>query len=200
MSFWRAPRLWPGGTAYILGGGPSLAAVDVARLQGQHVIAINNAAIDLAPWAEVMWWTDRQWLEWNLGDIPKHAGSLKVARIAPDGKVPFAVHVVRHERHKPLSRDPSAVAGYCGGGGCINLAYHFGAARIVLFGFDMRPVGHWHDRHLKPTRDHMYAERYIPALRRMAPELTAEGVEVLNASPGSALDCWPIVEPSEVLP
>lgn len=199
MAVWRAPRLWPGGTAYILGGGPGLALVEPERLRGRHLIAINNAAVDFAPWADVAYWADRRWLEWNLAGLARHSGAYKVTRAAPSEPPPFTVHRLRHDRLSALSRDPAAVAGYCGGGNGVNLAYLMGAARIVLFGFDMRPLGHWHGGHPVESKPTNYAERYIPALRRMAAELARDGVEVINATPGSALDCWPIVHPDEVL-
>jgi hypothetical protein len=75
----------------------------------------------------------------------------------------------------------------------INLAYHLGAARVVLVGYDMRPDAkgrhHWFGSHPYPTLDPPY-----PALLEyfgtIAGPLAARGVEVLNATPDSALSCF----------
>jgi len=59
---WRVPRLWPGGECFILGGGPSLKDVDMSRLKGHRVIAVNNA-FKLADWIDVMFFGDPRWLK-----------------------------------------------------------------------------------------------------------------------------------------
>jgi hypothetical protein len=97
-----------------------------------------------------------------------------------------------------MSLDPRRVAGPDSGSNAINLAFLFGARRIVLFGFEMRP-GNWHDRHRRVTPPQRYAEKFIPALEAMAVALKREDVEVINATPGSALTCFPIVAPDEIL-
>ena len=54
---WTAPRIWDGGECFILGGGPSLAAVDVGQLRGRRVIAVNQA-YKLGDWIDVLFFGD----------------------------------------------------------------------------------------------------------------------------------------------
>ena len=200
------PRVWEGETAFLLGGGSSLAKFDASLLEGRRVIGINEAGLSLAPWCEVLYWADGRWLEWNVDRLGLHTGRWKVSRQNPQqrtkdcdretaGKVEdaiarFGILHLPHEKKAALSDDPGRTAGACTGGSAINLAYLLGARRIVLLGYDMRP-GHFHDRHRRPSKPESYVGRFIPTIRRMAPSLAARGVEVLNCTPGSALDCFP---------
>ena len=59
MSWWSAPRLWRGETAFILAGGPS-ARPQVHLLEGQKVIAINSAW-KTWPKSDVLYFADGRW-------------------------------------------------------------------------------------------------------------------------------------------
>lgn len=196
---WSVPEAeWAGETAFVLGGGPSLAQAPVERLDGRRVIAVNDVGLTRATWADVLFFADRRWLDWNASELHRHTGRWKVTRRAPHVETGCDVKWLYHAPALKLSRDPDRVSGYCGGAMAINIAFLLGARRIVLMGFDQRP-GSWHDRHKLPAVDHNYEKRFRPALERMAVELAAEGVECINATPGSALTCFPIVEPEDVL-
>jgi hypothetical protein len=77
------------------------------------------------------------------------------------------------------------------GFGALNLAVQFGARRIVLVGFDMRlDQGiHWHGAHPQGLNNPQsaYVDRWRRVIDEAAPVLNALGIEVLNASPISAL-------------
>jgi hypothetical protein len=69
--YWRVQPEWRGQTVVIVGGGPSLTKeqVDAAGhvvvgRAAPKVIAINNA-IELAPWADVLYFCDARWYEWH---------------------------------------------------------------------------------------------------------------------------------------
>lgn len=91
-------------------------------------------------------------------------------------------------------------AGSNSGGGnsgfqALNLALQFGAARVILVGFDMNLAGgvHWHGRHearLNNPTDQALA-RWAEALDGQAAAIAALGVEVVNASPSSSLGAYP---------
>lgn len=80
----------------------------------------------------------------------------------------------------------------------MNLAYHFGAKKILLLGFDMHRNGggHWHDEHqcrdgqpmlsAPPSHIAVWKQEFVA----MASDLSHEGVEVVNATPGTALECF----------
>lgn len=94
-----------------------------------------------------------------------------------------------------LSRKANLVHfGSSSGYQAINLAYLWGAKRLLLLGFDCNaPAGkrHWFGDHPKPLRqDHPYA-KWVQNFTKLACDLRTEGVEVVNCSPRSALTCWP---------
>lgn len=101
--------------------------------------------------------------------------------------------------------DEPGVIGSGGNSGfqALNLAVQFGARTIVLVGYDYRiDQGlHWHGRHkagLNNPTQHNIA-RWRRRLDDQAGRLAALGVEVLNASPVSALTAFPKVSLAEVL-
>lgn len=188
---WSVPREWIGERCYILGGGPSLASVDVSSLDGR-IIATNDSFL-LRPDADVLYFADPMWLVWNhdeRGDVVRFCGKYVITRTKIE-RHELDIKCLEHDMSKPLSRDPGKLCGYCSGSNAINLAYLFGVSEIVLLGFDMHG-GHWHDRHKKPSKD-LYATKFIPAIEKMAIELRSDGVSVLNATKNSALTCFPMI-------
>lgn len=101
-----------------------------------------------------------------------------------------------------------AQAGVIGSGGnsgfqALNLALQFGARRIVLVGFDLNLVGgvHWHGRHAPRLNNPTAANlaRWAERLDSQAAAIAALGVEILNASPTSALQAFPKVRLEDAL-
>lgn len=201
MSYWRCPRAWPGERVFVLGGGPSLKGFDAERLRGKgRVVAINDAFL-LAPWADLLYWGDAEWFTWNHAELHRHTGPLKVTRatILPRDRHGVEFHSMLHLRRGAVSYDPSMLAGPDSGSNVLNLLLHLGAATAILLGFEMWPCGHWHDRHRRPSDRSAYASRYAPHHMKMAPRLLQAGLSVLNATPDSALICYPKVDLDEVL-
>ena len=60
----------------------------------------------------------------------------------------------------------------------------------------MRPTGNYHTDHQVPTDAHLYDSEFIPSIERMAARLAGK-VEVVNATPGTALRCFPVQELGE---
>jgi len=115
-----------------------------------------------------------------------------------NGRLPeLNIKFVERESVADFSFRPNKVAGVCGGGNAINLAFHFGASRIVLMGYDMQNNGHFHDRHKRDSLPSNY-DRFRNAIKPMARHLKNRGVEVINANPESALDCFPRVRFEEI--
>jgi len=197
QDLWYIPQgAWSGEAAVILGGGPSLKQDAVPRLRGRaRVIAVNTAYI-LAPWADVLFAPDSRWWNWHRNRLHEFQGGAMVSRQQVRGIE--GVKRIGWARGAALSRDPSMVAGVCGGGGALNIAYQMGANPIILMGFDMRP-GNWHDLHKLPHVEGQHRDKFIPALERMAVELERDGVTVLNTNPRSALRCFPFANIEELL-
>ena len=212
----RATKLpqWTGETVFILGGGESLRGFDASVLDGRRVIGVNEAGLSMKPDADVLFWADRRWIEWNISRLHLHTGAM---RIAPQTALRDQIdrfHPIKWEYRQKngdlvgFDTRPGHIAGFDAGGRCINLAYHFGVPRVVMLGFDCHDYpmavwkrGNWHDAHKLPPLADQRANKFIPAHNAMAKKIAELGLdfEVLNATPGSALSCWPTVKLEDVL-
>jgi hypothetical protein len=215
--YWTVPRIWPLATVVILGGGPSLSAEQVAAVQQAraaradvHVIAINEA-YKLAPWADVLYFSDEgRFFAWNR-DLPEFK-AFRGLKVAIDGyRVPQtygndpAIKVLRNLGDGPglCELRDGLHTGRNSGFQAINLAVHLGASRIVLLGFDMKPAAdgrtQWHRNYPYADPADVYARVMLPHFPTLVDPLRRLGVEVINATPGSALTCFPRGELADVL-
>ena len=202
---WAVPRAWPGETVAVLAGGPSISAALCERLRGRcRTIAVNNVGIDtvdsatgqvipaLAPWADVLFASDAKW--WNeYRDRAMKFEGLKITSM--NGlKWPDLRNVCFSPRAPFDDRPTHVVSGGNSGYQAVHIAAHFGAARILLFGFDMREVNvagvqrrHYFGNHPPPCNSKGKFERWIVNFKSLAPVLEKRGVALVNCTPGSAL-------------
>lgn len=201
--YWRAERLWPGATVVCIGAGPSLTREDVDHCRGKaRVIAINKSW-DLAPWADCFYSADAKWWKHRDGEPEFHG--LKVA--VEDEPLPDGVNRMRYDPNAEpgLQRDPGWLAyGSNSGHQAINLAYHLGASRILLLGYDMQFTDgrvHWHGNHPSPLANPspVLLDNWLKDFPTLARDLESEGVEVLNCSRSTALACFARADIREVL-
>lgn len=215
--FWAVPREWTGQTCAVLASGPSMTR-DVAQIvhrSGCRVIAVNNQAIEtrvngqvepaMAPWADVLYAADRLWWHHNREAVSRFAG-LKVT-IAPNhcSASPQATADIRMLGNGGQNgfddRPDHLRTGSNSGYQAVHLAAHFGAARVLLCGFDMHAKRgeHWFGDHAwRPGYRSRYS-LFLNSFTRGAPEFAARGVEVVNCTPGSALKCFPFQDLTEAL-
>jgi hypothetical protein len=184
-----------------VGGGPSLTAedVDYVRDKADAVIAIN-VAWRLAPWATALYAADAPWWRKNDG-VPGFAG-LKYTLDRHAGMFP-GVTVLRNTGLQGLDLDPTGLrSGSNSGYQAINLAVHFGAARILLLGYDMRrgPSGarNFHTEH-SPQQAQPFA-RWIRRLEELPPIVSSLGIQIINCSRQTAVTCFPRQALREALP
>lgn len=194
---WNTPRMWEGETVCIIGGGPSLKGFDLTPTRGSKVIAVNNA-YEIAPWADLLFFADCSWWQWNRNAVLRDFPLDRIIATATSD-----VKDVNHERIKRLWRDrnkwcedPQKVHGWDSGTMAVNLAYHLGAAKIVLFGFDMQPGKNgetqWHSKHKRRTAVSNYKDNFIPRLTGAVETLAKKGIPVVRCTePG--LECIPVL-------
>ena len=75
----------------------------------------------------------------------------------------------------------------------INLAYLWGAGRIILLGFDMQRTGgraHFFGDHPGALNSGTQYTDFAPHFWQLADDLRAEGVEVINCTRETALACF----------
>lgn len=186
---------------FILGGGPSLRGFDPELIRGKgKIIAINDAGLHLCPWADVLFFSDSRWYDWNKENMHLFKGK----EIMSKGRAylkPKHVKTIKWDSRYPIHPHPARVGGWCSGGTSLDLAVKRGAKSIILLGFDMNDDGelNWHNNHKLPPAPNRKADKFIPSMKRQAPAIAKRGVRVLNATPGSKLPWFPIVTLEETL-
>lgn len=189
-----APR--GGSTFVVIASGPSLTAQDCERVRqwrehgGGQVIVINTS-YRLAPWADFLYACDAEWWDKNIAAVRQEAAAQLLT--------PSAVAAKRHGLRSIKSRRADGLGlevvhqGGNSGYQAVNLAFLWGAKRILLLGFDMQHTGgasHWHGDHpwkkgVKPP-----VRNWVPRFARLAEDLAREGVEVVNCTRETALQCF----------
>lgn len=195
---WSGPQ-WTGATVAIIVSGESLTQqdCDLVRVWRDRAPAVRrvitvNTSFRRAPWADLIYACDAPW--WRIyGEECRAAcaGELWTQDRA-------AVHL--HERmrwvesaHLPgLSKKPGVIhQGMNTGYQAIGLAHLTEATRLVLLGFDMRG-GHWHGAHAKPLSNPTppMFELWLGLFPRLAQDLRAAGVDVVNCTRSTALTAF----------
>jgi hypothetical protein len=181
-----------GETIYIVGGGPSLKGFDFERLRGKNVIAVNKA-IFFVPFAQVLYWSDARFYEW-YGETTDKFNGIKVTN-KPHPKRSDIINLVDTGKDG-LELEPHAVRhGGNSGYAAMNVAYHLGARKIVLLGFDMQNAKggetHFHDGYpARGTANEVMQTNMLPSFETIAEPLRRRKVEVFNASQLSLIKCF----------
>lgn len=194
-------QLWPGSTIVCLACGPSLDSADVelvrrARAAGQgsiRVVAIN-AAIRLAPWADVRF--AHHAADWCRPEDAAILEGFRGLRFAIEERAArYGADVLSMSGPDGLELENRAAVrhGKCSGYQTINVAVHLGARRIVLVGYDCKRSAagalHWYEcRGTAGASDFAIWSRHYATL---PPVLKAIGVDVLNASRDTAITAFP---------
>lgn len=188
--------------AIVAAPGPSLTpAVAAACPGGWPVIAVNDAYRRF-PGATVLYACDAAWWEVHGGaaDFKGEKWSCHDAggNDKSDAQARWGLNLVLGRHGVGFSTDPAVIHyGSNSGFQAINLAMLWGASAIVLVGFDMTR-GHFFGNHPAPLVNNKDYARFIPEFEAAAARLPA-GVRVLNATPGSALTCFPAVDLEDAL-
>ena len=201
------PKLWPDSTIACLATGPSLTEEDVQYLRGKMPVIAINDAWQLAPWADVLYSSDRSWWPHYKG-VPKFPG-MKYGVGSGMGKAnPYRLHpeitVLRNTGWTGLELDPSGLkTGKNSGYAALNLAVHFGAKRILLLGYNMSHLhGKCHFFGNHPPNLQQTASLF-PNFRRsfdtLVEPLKEQGIEVINCTKHTSLQAFPCGELREVL-
>lgn len=200
-AFSTVPRIWDGATAVCLATGPSLTPADVAACRGRaKVIAIKDA-IDLAPWADVLYGCGAdsgQWWPRNGDRLATFPG----LRFTLDPLAAKWAQVLTIGPELGLSADPDTLChGRNSGYQAINLAVLLGATRVLLLGYDLQPgprgESHVHGDH--PWRAPLPFDAFLAAFSSIAAPLEAAGVTVINCTRRTALTVFPQMPIEEAL-
>lgn len=167
-----------------------------------RVIAINDA-VRLAPWADLLYFCDEQWYRWHETEVREFEGmKATLENFALRDEVPGLACLAKRGEAGLCAEPDGLHTGSNSGFQAINLAVHLGARKIVLLGYDMKAKAgqaHWFGDHPVPTVKTLWKDLFIPAFRTLADPLKRRGVEVVNATPDSALDVFPFSPLREAL-
>jgi hypothetical protein len=221
---WAIPQgEWEGETCVILAGGASLGNertgvytdLSAIGLAQARVITINDSW-RLFP-ADVYYFCDASWWRQQLTDnkLVVNGKETRFADIVrtgfwvtagPDPPNHPNVHALQLTGQCGFEPNPQALRhGSNSGYQAIHVAAHYGARRIVLLGYDMKvqPDGrtHWHTgpRDNATTFRHTINHSFLPHFKTLAGPLAKRGIEVINATPDSALTIWPYMPLDEAL-
>ncbi len=184
----------------------------LAPLHSRHTIGINNAYM-IGDWIDALFFGDCAWYVMHripLANWPK----LKVTcctRFAnkQEANCDGIKYLAKDKaRSYGISQDPSTVAwNFNSGAAAISLAAHLGVRRIILLGFDMKlddkHVSHWFGTHADIRRGGKVPTppfaRHLKGFPNIAEDATKRGIEILNASPDSAITVFPKVQVKDIL-
>lgn len=206
---------WVGECAAVVAGGPSVTREHVGALKDRiHVVAINTS-YELCPWADALYACDHNW--WNLMAhkvSKKQAPEFKGLKVTQDKEACKSFPELKKLELRRLAKgniDPICNEllmeryGEIGGGGnsgfqVVNWLVQVGISAIALIGFDFKDFDgkiHWHGRHpdsgpfVLPNPSASNFTKWTNTMTAAAPRLHAFGVDVVNCSERSALECFP---------
>lgn len=153
----------------LLAPGPSMSQALADSFRGQWVGVVSNC-FELAPWADFLAAQDAAW--WSAYPPAKRFRGRKFSAQMIDG-------VERLEAPSSLNS------------GCLALsaAVKLGAARIRLYGFDMHGT-HFFGPYENGLKNTVEARRQVHLRQYNAWARAHPEIEVINCTPGSAIDCF----------
>jgi len=199
--FFSIPCLWENSTVYILGGGPSLLDQDLSLIYNKRVIGVNQA-YKLGNWIDVCWYGDKQWYPSQLPNINSFKGLiLTCSAEAQEPRRYKNVNYIGRGAQSGIYTEKNTHIAWNGNSGAsaVNVAWWFGADRVVLIGFDCQlPEDkrngrtHWHDDYGKRINKRTgqlidnYSRflQYWPKVKKDADKL---GLEIYTTTPNSGL-------------
>lgn len=231
--FWHVPRMWEGGDCWIIGGGASVPRLfgvpgDVISkvekkeiplssysdyllpLHNKNVIGVNLAFL-LGDWVSVMYFCDAQIFKLYKSLIFQfHNLKVTCASAFTNQRSEMGnIKILKRDNRPGLSlRDDTICWNQNSGAAAINFAILAGAKRILLLGFDMKPIPngkttHWvngvHSTLYQRPSSPMVFKSFLKRYPYIARDAKQAKVEILNVNPDSALLDFPRVSLQEVL-
>lgn len=197
-------------TIVCIGTGPSLTQrqVDIAREKGFTLYGCNNA-YQLAPDLELLYGCNYEWWAhyWpEVKDLPCEKWTVN-SRAAEE----FGINWIAEKNAPGMSQDQDVIHhGHGSGYSLVSMAHRAGAKRIILLGYDLRYASDYDGRQRKVGAGprHFFGEypeqmQHWPSVRiqngvhlgllDLYQSVRDQGaVEIINATPGSALTCFPV--------
>jgi len=198
--------VWYGKTAVVIGSGPSLSLKQIAMIwQAKEakkigVIAVNDN-YQIAPWADWVYGCDYKFWQWHEHIVFQHFDGKKCTTDEKAASKWPTLHYLVGEHRPGWSCDPGMLHyGRNSGYQASNLAFLLGAAKIILVGFDHRfpkNQAHWFGDH--PDKVRSWYENWTVCWQSILPQADEYRIEIINATPDSALKVFKYVPLKEAL-
>jgi hypothetical protein len=202
----RAPKKRPGWeTVCCIASGPSLNAeqlehVRKAQQAGRVKVIGVNTTYQAAPWLDALFACDSQWWRAYQHDGAHGQGWRSWRKEHPNAETVTQDASTYKQfgldtRQRGSARDGLGIGelhtGSNGGHAAVNLAFLWGARRIILLGYCMKlgPNGekHFHGDHPKPCVQSQLFSQWVRRFESTAKDLKKLGIDVVNCTPASAL-------------
>jgi hypothetical protein len=161
----------------LLAPGPSASRELAESLRGTPLGVIGNA-FELAPWAEFLAASDMHW--WR-----KHPAAHEFT-----GRK-FSMHIVPNVARIELPVVNSGVLG-------LEVAKRLGASEIRLYGFDFG-LGHFFGPYTNGLKNTTQEKRRLHLKQFKYWGKVNKSIRVINCTPGSALNCFPMRNDEDIL-
>jgi hypothetical protein len=190
---------------------PSVYSDYMKPLHDKHVIGINVAYL-IGDWIDMVFFGDSGFYQTHRTRLAVFPG-MKITCHNGASKETWIKFLGRDGR-KPrgISSAPNLVSwNGNSGAAAVSVAAHAGAKRIILLGFDMSLNGdnrqHWHNLYGRGVinvgderkRRKLPFERHLRGFEDIARDAQAMGIEILNASPTSAITQFRKLTVKEIL-
>jgi hypothetical protein len=187
--------------AWVIGGGPSAASVDVDRLCGGVVVGVNDAAFHKS--CQVFFSNDHRYAIRIRSQIEAFPGERHLSVRERNWPMFQGWPVTLWRRvtsEWPSQRRSEVSSGSIETPGCsgyvvLNFLAQMGVRAIVLFGYDFHQDYRYFFNNMPHNR------RDIPGVmssfHKVAPWYVRQGIKIWNASPGSAIKAFPILTHDE---
>jgi hypothetical protein len=188
---------WRGQACAVVASGPSVKKQKLDCLRGMNILAVKSN-IDLCPTAKVVYGCDSHWWVYKRG-LPDFKGVKLTYSVPLTPQFPglYAIHIDRDTDALIINKPGHVGSGGNSGFQAFNLAVQFGAAKILLIGFDMKAEGnspHWYGRNEWPgcaNPDESNYARWRKAFDQSVAITDALGIEVINGSEFSTIKAFP---------
>lgn len=214
---WNPPKIWKDGTAYIIGGGPSLSDMEWDKYTDRHFIGVNDAYM-LGDWVDMCFFGDWGWFKsyhWK-DEVVKPECVHKGLRQYPNPIVTncwrhaseikdMCPHIKLFKRGRKGFGHPPYLSWHGNSGiSATNLAIILGAKTIVLLGFDCDDKAkevNWHTNLKNPQRLGTVYKKFKSGFADFKKEVEEfdDSIDIINANPESKLEMFPKMKRSDAM-
>jgi hypothetical protein len=188
---------WKGADVVVMASGPSLTVGDIETVQqwreagDNRYVIVTNTTYKWAMWADCLVFHDFKWWKKYGHDV---VANFKGERVTISTSVNSSLVTVMPRPGFDSYGNSGAMA--------INLAVLAGAKRIITLGLDCQYTNgkrHHFGNHPPELGNARSLGKWPASFKRLAGHAKGKGVEVLNASRATALDCFERVSLEDVL-